>query len=308
MRGFPSVRRYSIRASARIQRLRLPSVLEPGITEPKPPSEALCELPARRLRTDASPVESVQEDVGVVVEKAVTIDVGGLDRYTLLCTPIDLEALAVGFLFTEGVIDRIDAIANVRRCVSDPAVLRVKLWDPAATRREGARNLLIASSCGLCGVENLQDKLAALPRVGDRLRVDTQWLQETSSALRDKQTLFRACGGVHAAGLFDGAGHLMAWAEDAGRHNALDKAIGRSLLRGAGAAGCGVVLSGRVSLDMVAKCARAGIELISAISAPTSLAVEVAERCNITLCAFVRETRATVFSHARRLTGMLKTS
>ncbi|MBM3501042.1 MAG: formate dehydrogenase accessory sulfurtransferase FdhD [Armatimonadetes bacterium] len=272
--------------------------------DPKPLSRALCDLPAYRLRTDTSPLEKAREDVPVVVEQAITIDVGGLDRYTLLCTPVDLEALAVGFLFTEGVIDGIDAISSVRPCESEPAVLQVRPAESARRGPDGARSLLIASSCGLCGVENLEVKLAALPRVGDRLRVDGRWLRETSSALRDKQTLFRACGGVHAAGLFDGAGHLRAWAEDAGRHNALDKAIGKSLIEGAGAAGCGAVLSGRVSLDMAAKCARAGVELISAISAPTALAVEVARRCDITLCAFVRETRATVFSHPRRLTGM----
>jgi len=120
-------------------------------------------------------------------------------------------------------------------------------------------------------------------------------------AVREQQVLFQACGGTHAVGIFDGRGQLLVVAEDTGRHNALDKAIGKSLLGGIPVAGCGVVLSGRASLEIVGKCARAGIELVSAISAPTSLAVEVAERCNITLCAFVRESRATVLSHPRRV-------
>jgi FdhD protein len=127
-------------------------------------------------------------------------------------------------------------------------------------------------------------------------------LRSLGGALRERQVLFDSCGGTHAAGIFDGSGTILASAEDAGRHNALDKAIGKCLLAGTPTAGLGVVLSGRTSFEMVGKCAKAGIELISAVSAPTTLAIDVAERCNITLCAFVRETRATVFSHSRRVT------
>ena len=133
------------------------------------------------------------------------------------------------------------------------------------------------------------------------MRIDCGVLKEAGEKLRERQALFEACGGTHAAGIFDADGELVAHAEDTGRHNALDKAIGRCIRSGCTPAGCGVVLSGRVSLEMVAKCVRAGIELISAISAPTSLAVELADRCGVTLCAFVRETRATVFTHSQRV-------
>jgi FdhD protein len=167
---------------------------------------------------------------------------------------------------------------------------------------DAGRNLLIVSSCGLCGVEGLDEKLRSLPRVGRSLRVESRVLAEVRKRLRDRQPLFEACGGTHAAGIFTANGELVATAEDAGRHNALDKAIGRCLLAGRSPAGCAAALSGRVSLEMVGKCARAGIELVSAISAPTSLAIEVAERCGITLCAFVREQRATVFTHPARIT------
>ena len=98
-------------------------------------------------------------------------------------------------------------------------------------------------------------------------------------------------------------GPILACAEDAGRHNALDKAIGKCLLAGIPTAGRGVALTSRLSLEMVGKCARAGVELITAVSAPTSLAIDVARNCNITLCAFVRETRATVFTHPNRVVG-----
>ena len=102
---------------------------------------------------------------------------------------------------------------------------------------------------------------------------------------------------------FTAEGKLLAVAEDIGRHSALDKAIGKCLLRGLRPAGCGAMLSGRVSLEMVSKCVRAGIELITAVSAPTSMAIDVAGRCGVTLCAFVRETRATVFTHPGRISS-----
>jgi FdhD protein len=258
----------------------------------------------RRIDTRVSPPQWVGEDVRVVVEAALTIDVEGFDTYTLLCTPTDTEALAMGFLFTEGVIAGPDDLAELRPCADDASVIRARFRGRIPPIGEEGRNLLIASSCGLCGVESVEKKLASLPAVGDQLRIGADLLKAVNGALRERQTLFKASGGSHAAGIFAGDGELLAWAEDAGRHNALDKAIGSCLVRGVPTAGCGVVLSGRASLDMVGKCARAGIELISAVSAPTSLAVDIAEHTNITLCGFVREERATIFSHPRRIVGV----
>ncbi|MEW6742212.1 MAG: formate dehydrogenase accessory sulfurtransferase FdhD [Planctomycetota bacterium] len=234
-------------------------------------------------------------------EVPLTIDVQGIETYTLLCTPGDNQALAAGFLLSEGVIDGLADVVLMRPCEDDPGITRVRLRQAAPRIDDPGRNLLIVSSCGMCGVEKLEARLRALPTVGDTLRIVSSLLQVLADRLRDCQPLFRACGGTHAAGIFAASGELLAIGEDAGRHNALDKAIGRLLLANSSPAGRGVVLSGRVSLEMVSKCARAGIELISAISAPTSLAIEVAERCGITLCAFVRDTRATVFTHPRRI-------
>ena len=124
--------------------------------------------------------------------------------------------------------------------------------------------------------------------------------------LRETQTVFEATGGVHAAGVFDAAGAMLATAEDIGRHNALDKAIGECLLAGRATGGCGVVLSGRVSFELVAKAARAGVEVILAVSGPTSLAVEAADRWNITLCGFVRGDRMNVYTHPGRIEELAK--
>ena len=247
----------------------------------------------------------VEERVGVIPETPVTIDVEGVETYTVLCTPTDRRALALGFLFSEGVIESVEEVVHLEECGDDANTVRVRLRGGGAPHiADPGRNLLIVSSCGACGDEGLRERIASLPSVGESLRVPAAVLRTATEALRSRQRLFEACGGTHAAGIFDEAGELLAWAEDTGRHNALDKAVGKCLLEGGSAAGRGVVLSGRVSLEMASKCARAGIELIAAVSAPTSLAMEVCESCGITLCAFVRKSRATAFTHPRRIEGL----
>ncbi len=262
---------------------------------------SVAQVPAVRISTAEEAGERVSEEVGVVREHALTIDVDGIDAFTLLCSPNDARALVTGFLLSEGIIERLEEVARLEPCDEHPDVMRVRLHSPTTGIGEPGRNLLITSSCGACGSEHLDTRIAALPEVGDRLRVEARALRAATRCVRDKQILFSACGGTHAAGLFDASGEVVSCAEDTGRHNALDKAIGKCLLADIPAAGRGVVLSGRVSLELVGKCARAGIELIAAISAPTSLALEVAERCGITLCGFVRETRATVFTYPHRI-------
>jgi FdhD protein len=264
--------------------------------------EAVRRVQARRISTapDAA-APPLEESVCVAVEAPLTIDVEGVETYTLLCTPGDRHAMTLGFLFSEGVIDGMADVRSCGPCEDDPTVMRVKLVEGVPRIGDPARNLLIASSCGACGTEDLENRLSGLPIVGDTLRIDGELLRVVSGEVRRGQALFDACGGTHAVGIFNRGGEIVASAEDTGRHHALDKAVGKCLLAGVSPAGCGAVLSGRVSLEMVGKCARAGIELITAISAPTSLAIEVAERCKITLCAFVRETRATVFTHPGRV-------
>jgi len=257
---------------------------------------AVRQVRARRICIGEADVGAVEETVGVVRETSLTLDVSGVGSYTLLCAPGDERALALGFLLSEGLIDGMDDVAELRPCKDIPDALRVRLAGKTPLIDEPDRSMLIVSSCGACGSEGIDQRIAALPTVGNTLRIDARVLRRVSTALRESQVLFDACGGTHAVGLFDAEARIVASAEDAGRHNALDKAIGKRLLDGRSPAGLGAVLSGRASLEMVSKCARAGIELLTAVSAPTSLAIEVAERCNITLCAFGREARATVFA------------
>jgi FdhD protein len=275
------------------------------MTDPKTLPDALKTVTAQRIFTGDEPGAPAEEAVNVVCEAALTIDVERVESYTLLCTPADIEELTAGFLLSEGVIDSMDEVQSLEPCKDDPMTIRVRLSTDIPRISDAGRNLLIVSSCGLCGSENLESRLQGLPEVGDTLRVEARVLRAVNDRLRQSQPLFAASGGSHAVGIFDAGGELLSVAEDAGRHNALDKAIGYCLLSGQSPAGLGAVLSGRVSLEMVGKCARAGIELISAISAPTSLAVEVAEACGITLCAFVRDTRATVFTHSKRVVDQI---
>ena len=259
---------------------------------------------ADRFSTAEAAKEPAEEEVCVLKEAPVTIDVRGLDKYTILCTPADTVALAAGFLFSEGIIESLDDIGVIRACHDDPNTIRVSLTRKISPNGDPGRNLLIVSSCGACGSESLREQIESLPRVGDTLKIESGLLKSVYDDLRSRQRLFEACGSAHAAAVFDRSGKIVSFAEDVARHNALDKAIGACLLARTETAGLAVAVTSRLSLEMVSKCARAGVELVAAVSAPTSLAIEVADACNITLCAFVREDRGTAFTHPGRVVTM----
>jgi FdhD protein len=258
-----------------------------------------CEVQAHRFSADGTP--PVEEACRLVVEEPLTIDIEGVGCYTLMCTPGDSLALAVGFAFTEGAIAGLSDITTLYRCEDDPRIVRLRLAQPPPGQ-PAARNLPVASSCGMCGsLRSLEELLAAIPPVGNSLQVSSARVQEAAREMREHQRLFAETGGTHAAGILSAGGELLALAEDMGRHNALDKAIGRCLLARRALPGGWAVLSGRVSLELVSKAARAGLELLAAVSAPSSLAVQAAEQWNMTVCGFVRGDRATVYTHERRV-------
>jgi FdhD protein len=266
-------------------------------------NDMLKQFPVTRLYPEGQTKQWREEQANVAVEAPLTIDVEGANSYTTLCSPGDKRAMVVGFLFTEGIIRSMDDIACLAECVDDPEVVRVKLSDTSIKNATAPnRTTTIVSACGLCGSNDIQEKIESLPRVGDSLRIDAAGMQRSMDLLQSKQTVHKATGGTHAILLLDPQGEMLSFAEDIGRHNALDKAIGTCLLLGASLKGCGAVLSGRVSFEMVAKCSMAGIELILAVSAPTSLALTAAAQSNITVCAFVRNGGATLYTHPHRIT------
>lgn len=252
-----------------------------------------------RIAND-QPVEKVADQV--IVEEAVTVMVDKVGSFTIMCTPCDVEALAVGFIFSEGMIDGMDDVIAVSQKEGLANVIGIQVQNPS--RIAAGRNMIIASSCGMCGTRNIEKMLADMPVCGRSLEVDSGMLIEVAEGLRSMQRVFEFTGGSHAAGLFDAGGEMIAFAEDLGRHSAVDKAIGKCLLTGRSMKSCGMALSGRVSLEMVAKAARAGIELIAAVSAPSSFAIEAAERWGITLCGFVRLDRANVYTHPERIRNL----
>ena len=276
-------------------------------------------VPTYRVAGDAL----VAEQSLVVGEDALSIDVEGIGSYTLMWTPTEPRdgafgysredgllaevdnpealALAAGFCFTEGLIAGVEDIRSIAACPDSPGVITVQLVDPQKVKPR-RRNVTINSSCGICGGRDaIDDGLLSLSAVTDLLRVPTGQLGRMMAKMHQRQSVFQQTGGSHAAAVFSGEGHILAVAEDLGRHNALDKVIGTCLLNRLDLSACGVLLSSRMSFEMVVKAVRAGFELIAAISAPTSLAIEIAERYGVTLCGFVREERVTVYTHPRRL-------
>jgi FdhD protein len=215
--------------------------------------------------------------------------------------------LAAGFLFTEGLI-RPGEVEKVSYCEL-PAeeqqynVITVRLtrpFDAAALKR----NFYATSSCGICGKAALDDVEVRCAPVAAGTRVPSDVLVSLPDALRAKQRVFDRTGGLHAAGLFTPAGQLITLREDVGRHNAVDKVIGEQLLAGRVPLADHVLqVSGRASFEIVQKAAVAGIPVVSAVSAPSSLAVDAAERLGLTLVGFVRDGRCNVYSHAERVTS-----
>lgn len=218
--------------------------------------------------------------------------------------------LAAGFLFTEGILHKPQEIRQISYC-TDPQidveqqynVVNIFVdpdfhYDLAQQRR-----FYTNSSCGVCGKSSIEALQACgLGPVRSKLHVDPALLASLPERLRAAQILFRRTGGVHAAGLFDAGGRLLSIAEDVGRHNAVDKVIGQLFLEGRLPAVETILqVSGRLSFELVQKAGMAGIPIISAVSAPSSLAVETAQALQITLVAFDRGDHLNVYSYPQRL-------
>ena len=214
--------------------------------------------------------------------------------------------LACGFLFTEGLIVP-GEVRRVAYCDNLPGeeqrynVVSVTLERPFDAERL-RRNFYANSSCGVCGKAALEDIEVRCEPVAPGPEVDLGLLVSLPDRLREAQTVFERTGGLHAAGLFSPEGEALAVREDVGRHNAVDKVIGERYLAGeVPASGTILQVSGRASFEIVQKAAVAGVPIVSAVSAPSSLAVEAAERFGMTLVGFVRDGRANVYTHPERV-------
>lgn len=226
--------------------------------------------------------------------------------------------LAAGFVLTEGVADRA-GIVSVDYCEavdrSDPTTrynhVTVRLATPCAQDRAGRptdgnapdRHFIVSASCGMCGKTTIDQVEAHCPPVAAGSPFPGRLIPLLPDRLRQAQKAFDRTGGLHAAGLFGRDGHLHWAREDVGRHNAVDKVIGATMLHGQGVEPGDLLLavSGRVSFEIVQKAAAAGIGLIAAVSAPSSLAVSAADRLGVVLAAFVRAPNYNVYTHPDRI-------
>jgi FdhD protein len=221
-------------------------------------------------------------------------------------TPGHEAELAVGFLFTEGLLrsrEQLDrpSVREVLPGVGPCNVVTVRLREPFDARGL-TRHFYATSSCGVCGKASLDQVERAAETIGPGAFLRREVLRAMPAALRAGQAQFARTGGLHGIGLFSLDGALELLREDVGRHNAMDKAIGRRVLEGGVPLGrTAVMASGRVSFELVQKAAMAGAPIVCAVSAPTSLAIRAAERLGITLVAFVREGRFTVYAHPERI-------
>jgi FdhD protein len=224
---------------------------------------------------------------------------------TTMRTPGDDEWLAAGLLYGEGIIEQASDIDAIETSTRRPNVVNVRLKPHVeVTVQAPTRRFSAGSSCGVCGTTGLDAAIAraAATRIPPTGSVALSVLLKLPKRMRASQSKFADTGGIHAAAVFDVSGELLALAEDVGRHNAFDKLVGMSLLSGKLPLNNRVVLlSGRASFELVQKALRAGVGILAAIGAPSSLAVNLSIAAGLTLAGFLRDTQCNIYSHSERL-------
>jgi FdhD protein len=260
------------------------------------------------VRFGASPER--RED-HVSVEEPLEIRVGGETMAVTMRTPGDDHDLAAGWLVAEGIVERPDQIVRIEHCrdVRSPEeegnVVIVRTTEPARGSLDRAKRLLLtSSSCGLCGkgsIESLRGHFAPIATVA---RAEPGVVAGLPAALRKAQIHFAATGGLHAAGIFTLEGELIAAREDVGRHNAVDKVIGHLFRQGRWPLSENILaVSGRVSFEIVQKALAARVPIVAAVSAPSSLAVDLARDSGMALAGFVRDGSFNLYCGEQRLSG-----
>lgn len=268
--------------------------------------------PVRKLTADG---ERRRPDA-LAAEEPLEIRVSGRSLAVTMRTPGHDVELAHGFLLSEGVIGSREDLVSARYCnsVDDSGrntynVLDLALAEGVPEPDTGVeRNFYTTSSCGVCGKAAL-DAVKLSTRFdpsGSGFSITARTLATVPDALRERQRVFAATGGLHAAGLFTSDGALLTVREDVGRHNAVDKVLGWALLEDrVPLSDCGLMVSGRASFELVQKAAMAGIPMLAAVSAPSSLAVELAEENGITLIGFLRGESMNLYTAEKRLLSAL---
>jgi FdhD protein len=274
--------------------------------------------PIERTRVVARDGErQVEREDVLAVEEPLEIRIRPADRgaarsfVTTMRTPGNDEELAAGLLFAEGVLTSRDDLLGLERPV-DPRIephLRANVIiatlgpDAHARGEKLERGTVMGSACGVCGKTSIENVIPSdAPPLVSNLRIRPEVLFALPGRLREGQSVFSTTGGLHAAGLFDTDGRLRALREDIGRHNATDKLVGRFLLRDElPLADSVLMVSGRAGFEIVQKAYAAGIPIVASVSAPSSLAVELADAAGLTLVGFLRERRYNVYANPARI-------
>jgi len=239
-------------------------------------------------------------------EEPLEIRVEGRSVAVVMRTPGHDVELAAGFLVTEGVIQKPRDILEITQCPattdSKGNIVDVLLGGAVVNWDSLTRHVFSASSCGLCGKTSIDSVFQKFPAVASAWKVPVEILWSLPDQLRQAQEAFAKTGGLHASAIFDLEGNLVVLREDVGRHNALDKVLGHCLLNGMLPLDRHILLvSGRVSFEIIQKALAGGIAMVAAISAPSSLAVEFAEEANQTLVGFLRNETLNIYCHPQRL-------
>jgi len=221
-------------------------------------------------------------------------------------TPSNDEELAIGFLFTEGILKNISEVKSLKKDILNENIISIKLNEnvtPEIQKLE--RNFYTTSSCGVCGKSSI-DAIRVVSRNTNstdiNIKIKSDLIYELPQILRQQQSIFDKTGGIHASALFTLEGRFLALKEDVGRHNALDKLIGFCLQNGElNFSNKILLLSGRASFELIQKAAMAGIKLIAAVGAPSSLAVELAMEFDMTLIGFLKEDRFNIYCGVQRI-------
>ena len=264
---------------------------------------AMAEVQVRKVSTsggvsEVSDVTSREEPLEIRVE--------GRSVAVVMRTPGHDEELAAGFLVSEGVVQKPRDILEVSQCPSTNNehgnIVDVLLGGAVVNWESLTRHVFSASSCGLCGKTSIESVFQQFPEVKGAWEVSPQLIASLPDKLRAAQETFAKTGGLHASGLFDLEGNLIVLREDVGRHNALDKILGYALQRGLLPLDQHILLvSGRVSFEIIQKALAGGIALVAAISAPSSLAVNFAQEAGQTLVGFLRGETMNVYTHPQRV-------